>query len=141
MQPSTGEHKRLRRSRWALVLGVGLVALSVLTFTAFADWTKTSNVTHHETTGSIVFTLADPGNGQYITLTADNIVPGDTIDRVIDATDGGNAHGSAVGLTTSATVGAADPLYTNDANGLQVRIDKCSVAWTVNGDNSITCGG
>lgn len=125
-----------------MILGVAFVALSVVTFTAFADWTKTSSLSTDVNTGTILFTLADPGNGQYLNVTANDVAPGDTIDRVVDATVGGTIRGTSVALTTAATAGAAEPLYTNDANGLQLRIDKCSQAWTVDGvTHAVTCGG
>src|SRR5579864_6041493 len=78
-----------------------------------------------------------------ITVGASNLVPGDTIQRAIDITNNGSAGTSSVGsivLTTTAPTSSL--LDTDTTNGLQIVVDKCSVAWTESGPPyTYTCGG
>ena len=56
------------------------------------------------------------------------MAPGDTVKRYIDLSNVGTLDGSAVTLSTSASV--ANALTSNGSLGLQVAINECSVAWT-----------
>jgi spore coat-associated protein N len=69
-------------------------------------------------------------------------VPGDTIQRSFDLTNTGSQNLASVALTTTAT--ASSLLDTDTTNGLQMVIDRCSVAWTESGSSpafSYSCSG
>ena len=57
---------------------------------------------------------------------ASAIAPGDTIQRSVDLIDSGSLDLASVTLTTTAT--SSSLLDTDTTNGLQMVIDKCSVA-------------
>ena len=77
-----------------------------------------------------------------MTTGATGILPGDTIQRAVNLLNTGNSALASVSLTTTA---APSTLLDTDAtNGLQMVIDKCSVAWTEGGTApayTYTCGG
>jgi len=123
-----------------LVLGIaaGLIRLGT-----YATFTSTADVAQSAITSGTV-TLSVPGAGatNRLTLGATNIVPGDTMQRAVDLSNTGNTNMSSVTLTTTASPSSL--LDTDTTNGLQVVIDKCSVAWTESGVSpafTYTCGG
>jgi hypothetical protein len=71
---------------------------------------------------------AAAGPANRLTVDATGIVPGDRIERVVDLTNGGTLDLSGVTLTT--TAGPSSALDTDTTHGLDVSIDRCSVAWT-----------
>jgi hypothetical protein len=71
---------------------------------------------------------------------ATNIAPGDTIQRAVTLSNTGTLDLAAVSLTTSATTSSL--LNTDTTTGLQMAIDRCSVAWTESAvPYTYTCGG
>ncbi|HET9728279.1 MAG TPA: TasA family protein [Acidimicrobiia bacterium] len=115
-----------------IAAGVAIVALAVVGFNAYASFTGTDNKSENVSTGTVTLSLSDDGVGQYVTVDATDVAPGDTIDRLVNLDSGGTVAGNSVSLTTLETdVGAPQTLYTNDANGLQLRIDNCDVSWNI----------
>ena len=73
---------------------------------------------------------------------ATDIAPGDTMQRSFDLTNAGSIDLASTTLTTTASPSSL--LDTDATNGLQMAIDKCSVAWTEAGSSpafTYTCGG
>jgi hypothetical protein len=122
-------------------LAVVGAAAGVASFGTFASFTSsTSAQAQSLSSGTVSITL---GTANRLTVGASNLVPGDTIQRAVDITNNGSAGTSQVGaivLTTSATPSS---LLDSDAtNGLQMVVDKCSVAWTESAaPYTYTCGG
>lgn len=121
-----------------------LGGIAVLTgWGTYALFTSTTSVTQTAlTAGSL--TLVTPGAGptNRLTLGASNLVPGDTMQRVVDLTNSGGAAMSSITLTTTASPSSL--LDTDVTNGLQLVIDKCSNAWTESGSSpafTYTCSG
>src|SRR5207248_9724842 len=75
-----------------------------------------------------------------LTVNATGVVPGDTIQRSFDLSNTGNQNLASVTLTSTASPSS---LLDSDAtNGLQMVVDKCSLAWTESGPPyTYTCGG
>ena len=126
----------------AIVTG-GLVALTVAGVggAAFAAFTGTSNAAQSVASGTV--SLAGIGTnaaGNRLTVGATNIAPGDTIQRAVTLTNTGTLDLASVVLTTNATTTSL--LNTDATNGLQMTIDKCSVAWTESAiPYTYTCAG
>ncbi len=126
----------------AIVTG-GLVALTAAGVggAAFAAFTGTSNAAQSVASGTV--SLAGIGTnaaGNRLTVGATNIAPGDTIQRAVTLTNTGTLDLASVTLTTNATTTSL--LDTDPTNGLQVTIDRCSVAWTESAiPYTYTCGG
>ena len=79
-------------------------------------------------TGIIDLSVPAAGTGNRLTVDATGIVPGDSMERVVDLTNGGTVNLSGVTLTTTAPLSSA--LDTDTTHGLQVSVDRCSVPWT-----------
>jgi hypothetical protein len=120
------------------ILGAAAGVASLATFASFTS--STAAQAQSLTSGTVSLTL---GAANRLTVGATNIVPGDTIQRAIDINNNGSAGTSSVGAVTLTTTAPTSSLLDSDAtNGLQMVIDKCSVAWTEAGPPyTYTCGG
>ncbi|HEX9682525.1 MAG TPA: TasA family protein [Acidimicrobiales bacterium] len=124
-----------------------LLSVIVLGFTAsiaavgtFASFTGTDSDSHTLSTGSLSMGLAAAGSTNRLATGATAVVPGDTIQRTATITNDGSTNFPEVELTTEATVSSA--LDTDATDGLQITIDRCSVAWTESGPPyTYTCSG
>jgi predicted ribosomally synthesized peptide with SipW-like signal peptide len=125
------------------VLSVALlvVAATVLGVGAFALFTDTQSVS--QSVGSGTVTLVPVNVNQVnnrLSVGASNIAAGDTIQRAVDVKNSGSVALSGVSLTTTATTSSL--LDTDVTNGLQMVIDRCSVAWTESATPyTYTCSG
>jgi spore coat-associated protein N len=144
--PQSPRHGRRQRRVWTKVLmsaGLITVAGAVVGAGAYASFTDTQAVS--QTVGSGTLTLSPVGTSAVnnrLSIGAANIAPGDTIQRTVDVKDTGTIDLASVALTTTATTSSL--LDTDATNGLQMVIDKCSVAWTETGTVApftYTCGG
>ncbi len=140
-------HTRRRPGRWTLVAGVALTSLGLLSFNAWATFTAQVTPTHASDTGDMEFTLGSADKDTSIATAATDIVPGDTITRTVKITvanEGGTMTGTT--LTTSGSGGPAPSFVTTATTGLQLWIERCSVAYTVGPafpgiPTSTTCSG
>ena len=118
-------------------------AASVAGLGTFASFTSSTSASQSIASGTVSITLGASGPANRLTVGATNLVPGDTIQRAVDLVNNGSASAdnlSSITLTTSATPSSL--LDTDATNGLQMVIDKCSVAWTEAGPPyTYTCGG
>ncbi len=130
VRKSSGNSRRILAS--VGVIGALGILGGVGTYSAF-----TSTVTAGPQTVSSD-TLSLTASGSTFATTAAGIVPGDTIDRQVTLTNGGSAFGSIDFASTAATSSLLD---TDATNGLQMQVDKCSVAWTGAAGSALTCGG
>jgi predicted ribosomally synthesized peptide with SipW-like signal peptide len=128
-----------------LVASVALimVASAVVGVGAFAVFTDTTSVSQATTSGTVTMaTINVSGTNNRLSIGASNIAAGDTMQRSVDLKQTGTLALASIVLTTSAT--ASSLLDTDATNGLQMVIDKCSVAWTEGGTPpayTYTCGG
>jgi hypothetical protein len=121
----------------AAVLAAAASVASLATFASFTS--STSAQAQSLTSGTVSIAL---GTANRLTVGATNLVPGDTLQRAVDITNNGSAGTSSVGSVTLTTTGSGTLLDTDATNGLQMVIDKCSVAWTESGPPyTYTCGG
>jgi spore coat-associated protein N len=77
-----------------------------------------------------------------LNVNATGVAPGDTMQRSFDLINQGSLDLASITLTTSATTSSL--LDTDATNGLQMAIDRCSVAWTESGSSpafTYTCSG
>ena len=92
-------------------------------------------------TGTVTIALGATGaSTNRLTVGASAIAPGDTIQRSVDLIDQGTIDLASITLTTSAS--PTSLLDSDTSNGLQMVLDKCSVAWTESGPPyTYTCSG
>ena len=103
----------------------------------YATFTSSTSASHTIATGTLSLTS---GPTNRLGTGASPIAPGDTMQRAIDLSYSGSISLGSATLTTNAT---SSSLLDSDAtNGLQIAIDKCSVAWTESGPPyTYTCSG
>jgi spore coat-associated protein N len=127
-----------------LVLSVALimVAASLVGIGAFAVFTDTASVSQATSSGSVTLAgISTNATNNRLSIGASNIAAGDTIQRAVTIRNTGTIPLSSVTLTTTATTSSL--LNTDTTNGLQMVLEKCSVAWTETGGPpyTYTCGG
>jgi spore coat-associated protein N len=127
---------RLSLSKLVASIGVLGAAAAIAGLGTFATFTSSTSASNTIASGTLTLTapVSRLGTG------AGPIAAGDTMQRGIDLNYAGSIAFSAVTLTTSAS--PSSQLDTDTTNGLQLAIDKCSVAWTESGPPyTYTCGG
>ena len=135
--------KRVSRGKVLLTLAVlaaGATAVGAGTYASFTSSATAGPLT--VSSGTQTLSVPAAGATNRMTVSASNIVPGDTMQRAVNLTNSGNVNLSAITLTSAASVSSA--LDTDTTNGLQVAIDRCSVAWTEAGVSpayTYTCSG
>lgn len=116
-----------------LSLGALGAAGAIAGMGTFATFTSTTSATQSVSSGSVEIDLGDTGTAaNRLSVTATNVVPGDTIQRTVDLVSSSSEGLGSVALTTTAPTSTL--LNTDAINGLQMVIDECPVAWTVVGD-------
>ena len=127
-----------------------LLSLAALGVTAalaglgtFATFTATTSASSTLASGTVVIALGNTGaSTNRLTVSASGLVPTDTVQRSFDLSNTGSQDLASVALTTTASPSSL--LDTDATNGLQMVIDRCSVAWTESGSSpafTYTCGG
>jgi predicted ribosomally synthesized peptide with SipW-like signal peptide len=121
------------------VLGL---AASIAGLGTFASFTSSTSASQAISSGTVSIALGTAGTAQNrLTVGASNLVPGDTVQRAVDLT---SASSDPLGSVTLQTSGSPSNALLTDPNGLTVKLDKCSVAWTESGTApayTYTCGG
>lgn len=121
---------------------VGVMA-ALASLGTFATFTSSTSASHTINSGTVSIALGAPGTANRLTVGASNVVPGDTIQRAVDLINNGTGSSdtlSSIVLSTTATTSSL--LDTETTNGLQMKIEKCSNAWTESGPPyTYTCTG
>ena len=132
-----GKHTTSSRRNTAKILAsVALVAgaASVAGLGTFGAFTSTTSASQEVATGKLTIGLTQSATAG-TTIAASNLVPGDTVQRAVTLTRSSDTEAfGSVKLTTSPTV--SNLLSSDAANGLQLKLDQCSVAWTKVGATS-----
>lgn len=109
-------------------LGLLGTAAAVAGLGSFAAFTGSTSASHTAASGTVTAALGLAGDiDNRLTVGADKIAAGDTIQRVVKLSNTGTIGWASAALTTSATTSSL--LDTDATNGLQLVVDKCSVAW------------
>jgi spore coat-associated protein N len=117
------------RDRLALSVALILVAVALAGVGAFAAFTGSASVSQSITSGTVSIGLGATGTADNrLNVAATGIVPGDTIERAVTVTNTGNQAFASISLTTTASPSSL--LDTDATDGLQMLIQRCSVAWT-----------
>jgi hypothetical protein len=122
-----------------LLVAAGLVTIGI---GAHATFTNTQTAAPTVASGTVTLaSISSSALNNRLSVGASGIAPGDTIQRSVDIKNTGTISLASVTLTTTASPSSL--LDTDGTNGLQLVIDKCSVAWTETGGPpyTYTCGG
>jgi spore coat-associated protein N len=116
-------------------------AASIAGLGTYATFTSTTSQSHTISSGTVTISLGATGAAtNRLNIGASGLAPGDTIQRSVDLTNSGSLDLASITLTTTASPSSL--LDTDATNGLQMVIDKCSVAWTESGPPyTYTCSG
>ena len=118
-------------------------AASITGLGTFATFTSSTSASQSIASGTVSINLGAVGGANRLTIGAANMVAGDTVQRAVDLINTGTGTSdplASIQLTTSASPSSA--LDTDTVTGLQMSIDKCSVAWTESAaPYTYTCGG
>ncbi len=124
-------------------LAVVGAAAAVAGLGTFATFTSSTSASHTVSSGTVSIALGASGAANRLNIGASNLVPGDTVQRAADLNNNGTGTAdnlSSIALTTTASPSSL--LDTETSNGLQMTIDKCTVAWTESASPyTYTCGG
>ena len=118
-------------------------AASITGLGTFATFTSSTSASQSIASGTVSINLGAVGPANRLTIGAANMVAGDSVQRAVDLINSGTGSSdplASIQLTTSASPSSA--LDTDTVTGLQMSIDKCSVAWTESAaPYTYTCGG
>lgn len=118
-------------------------AAAVAGLGSWAAFTSSTSANHQTTAGTVTAVLGAAGTADNrLTVAATEVAAGDTIQRAVKLSNTGSLNWASATLTTTASVSSL--LNTDATNGLQMVIDKCSVAWTETGTAApftYTCSG
>ena len=120
------------------------VAAAMAGLGTFATFTSSTSASHTISSGTVSIALGATGPANRLTIGASNVVPGDTIQRAVDLVNGGAGADNLSSIVLTTTASPSSLLDTDATNGLQMAIEKCSVAWTESGTSpayTYTCSG
>ncbi|GAA4689140.1 TasA family protein [Nocardioides nanhaiensis] len=115
-------------------------AASVAGLGTFGSFTSTTSASQAVSTGKVVIGLTQHATAG-TTVAATNLVPGDTVQRAVTLTRSSDTEAFGSVRLTTAPTGAASLLTSDATNGLQLKVDQCSVAWVKAASNELTCSG
>jgi len=125
-----------------LSLGALGVAGALAGLGTFATFTATTSASQTVASGTVIIALGATGaSTNRLTVNADGLVPGDTIQRSFDLSNTGSQDLASIELNTSASPSSL--LFTDATNGLQMVVDRCTAAWTelTSSPYTYSCGG
>jgi spore coat-associated protein N len=126
--PGRSAPKKLLLSLGALGAAGAIAGLGT-----FATFTSTTSASQNVTAGKVEIALGTPGAGNALSVSATNVVPGDTIRRAVDLSNTSSDGLKTVSLATTATTSSV--LDTDTSLGLKMYVQSCSLGagWTVTG--------
>lgn len=147
-QESIGIEKKPPKSRKSkIVLSLALLSIGALIAGLLgARATFNQTVTDHQQVSTGVLTIelgAHATQTNALNIAATGVIPGDTIQRAVDVKNTGDVDWASLHLDTVDLEGTPTVLTTDTTNGLQMVIQECSQAWTVDTASPPTysCGG
>jgi len=108
------------------VIGAAAAVAGMGTFGSFTD--STTPLDASVTSGTLSLDLNKTNSTATLPMTAATFVPGDSISRSISLVNSGDLGFSSISMVTTATTSSL--LDTDKANGLQLSLTSCPVAWT-----------
>lgn len=137
LRPADGASTVIRSRGQKVLVSLGILGLAgaLAGMGTYASFTSTTSATQTVTSGTAIITLGAAGAGtNRLDVPASGLVAGDTVQRSADLINPGPSD--LAGISLSTTVSASSLLDTDTTNGLQMVIDKCSVAWTETGSSA-----
>lgn len=124
----TSTRGKLLASGALLAMAAGAAGLGT-----FGSFTSTTSASENVSSGTVTIALGT-GSDSTLNVDATDLLPGDTVQRLVKLTNSGSADLGGVTLTTTAST--SSQLDKDATNGLQLAIDTCSTAWAQQGSAS-----
>lgn len=108
----------------------------------YGGFTTSTSASADVKAGIVNLSVGAAGANNRLSVAAAGAVPGDSIQRAVTITNGGDQNLASITLTTAAS--PSSKLDTDAVSGLQMKIDGCSVPWTEAGTSpsfTYTCSG
>ena len=119
--------QRLVVTAASVMLAVGLTGAGL-----YATFTTSATASHTASTATLSLQLGTTGaSTNRLTVNASGLMPGDSYLRSFDLTNTGSTNLAGITLTTSASPSSL--LDTDATDGLQMVLQRCTVAWTESG--------
>jgi predicted ribosomally synthesized peptide with SipW-like signal peptide len=134
---------KLLSKKVLLSIGALGVAGAMAGLGTFASFTSTTSASNTATSGKVIIAVGASGAANRFSVSSGTLVPGDTVQRVIDLIST-STTGDLGGVTLTTTASPSTLLDTDATNGLQMVISNCSAAWTEAGTSpayTYTCSG
>lgn len=118
-----GMFSKLLLSTAAVGVAAGMAGLGT-----FATFTDTASQSHTIDSGTVNIDLGTPGGADNrLSVGADGMVPGDSLQRRVKLTNAGDQNLASVTLSTTAS--PSSKLDTDATNGLQMKLERCGGTW------------
>src|SRR3954467_5641675 len=142
--PMSGMSHAWRSTTVTTKLLVSIVVLAAAAGIAglgtYATFTSSTSASQTVSSGTVQIGVGAAGPANRLTVGASDVAAGDTLQRAFDLSNSGTIDLASFSFSSSAS--PTSLLDTDATNGLQMVIDKCSVAWTESGPPyTYTCGG
>jgi hypothetical protein len=108
------------------IIGAAAAVAGMGTFGTFTDSTAPLNASVN--TGTLTLALTPANDTASLSISATNVIPGDTLARSVDLKNDGNSAHSTISLVSTAST--SNLLSTDTTNGLKLGVESCSVTWT-----------
>lgn len=128
--------------RLMLSLGILGIAGGIAGLGTWAQFTDSTTAQHSVSTGTVDINITGTGTDNTFSEASTLVAAGDTIQRAVVLSVAGTLDLSGIDFSSSASTSSA--LDTDGTDGLQLQVDRCSVAWTAGGApnaRTYTCGG
>jgi spore coat-associated protein N len=131
------------QQRVVLAVASTTVLIGVASVGVYANFSASATASHTAASSTITLALGSTGAvTNRMTVNATGLVPGDVYYRSVDLINSGGHNLSSINLTTTAS--PTSLLDTDATNGLQMVLQRCSVAWTEAGSSpnfTYSCSG
>jgi hypothetical protein len=115
------------------VIGASAAVAGLATFGTFTDSTSMDATV---ASGTLSIDVGAPGGiKKTIPVLTSGFLPGDSLTRALNLENTGNVALSSISLASSAS--PSGPLVTDQVNGLQLTLERCSKHWTAGGTTEL----
>ena len=134
------------RATGAVVLAAVTAATARFASAGFVGGASTSQ-SSPTTAADMTISLSSPDASQVYNTAASDFSPGVTRERLVNVTLGGTIDAKSLQFVVSNTCSgcSSSPLDTDATNGLQLKVERCSAAWSApsgsSPDSTYTCSG
>ncbi|MGF9662352.1 TasA family protein [Arthrobacter crystallopoietes] len=115
-------------------------AAAVAGLGTFGEFSSTTEANQQVATGTVSIDINKDGGSNNFNVNAAGVLPGDSIQRVVELKNSSSAELGSLTLTTAAAANSSSVLD-SDPDGLKLSLDSCSVAWSGTPSTGYTCGG